>query len=203
MKERGLVIIVSAPSGAGKSTICARVLKKVRGTVYSVSVTTRPPRKGEVHGKSYFFTDEKNFRKLIRQKKLLEWAHVHGHYYGTPKDFILKNLARGKVLILDIDVQGAMKIKKTELKNAVYVFIMTPDFETLKKRLINRGLDDEKVIQLRLKNARKELGYLKYYDYLIINDKLDIAVSKLCSVITAELLKINKDTCRNKRSQII
>ncbi len=203
MKERGLVIIVSAPSGAGKSTICARALKKVPNSVYSVSVTTRQPRKGEIHGKSYFFTDEKNFKQLIRHKKLLEWALVHGHYYGTPKDFILKNLAQGKILILDIDVQGAMKIKKTGLKNAVYVFIMTPDFKTLKERLISRGLDDKKVIQLRLKNARKELRYLKYYDYLIINDKLDDAVSKLCAIITAELLKINKDTLSNKRRQIL
>ncbi|MDI6757682.1 MAG: guanylate kinase, partial [Endomicrobiia bacterium] len=160
MKQKGLVVIVSAPSGAGKSTICARALKKIPSAMYSVSVTTRPPRKGEVHGKSYFFVTKKEFLRLIARGSLIEWALVHGYYYGTPREFIEKNVARGKVLILDIDVQGAMKIKKGRLANAVYVFIMTPTFDILKKRLIGRGLDAEEVIRVRLKNARKELEYL-------------------------------------------
>jgi guanylate kinase len=196
MKTKGLVVIVSAPSGAGKSTICARVLKRIPEAMYSVSVTTRRPRRGEVHGKSYFFVNEKRFRRLIADGKLLEWAKVHGYYYGTPRDFIEKNVARGKILMLDIDVQGAMKIKRGRLANAVYVFIMTPTFEILKKRLIGRGLDAEEVIRVRLKNARKELDYLDKYDYLIINDEVDAAVGKLEALITAERLKVSRQNRR-------
>ncbi|PKN02227.1 MAG: guanylate kinase [Elusimicrobia bacterium HGW-Elusimicrobia-1] len=196
MKTKGLVVIVSAPSGAGKSTICARVLKRIPEAMYSVSVTTRRPRRGEIHGKSYFFVDEKRFRRLIADGKLLEWARVHGHYYGTPRDFIGENVARGKILMLDIDVQGAMKIKRGRLANAVYVFIMTPTFEILKKRLIGRGLDAEEVIRVRLKNARKELEYLDKYDYLIINDEVDAAVGKLEALITAERLKVSRQNRR-------
>lgn len=196
MKTKGLVVIVSAPSGAGKSTICARVLKRIPEAMYSVSVTTRRPRRGEIHGKSYFFVDEKHFRRLIADGKLLEWARVHGHYYGTPRDFIVENVARGKILMLDIDVQGAMKIKRGRLANAVYVFIMTPTFEILKKRLIGRGLDAEEVIRVRLKNARKELEYLDKYDYLIINDEVDAAVGKLEALITAERLKVSRQNRR-------
>lgn len=149
-----------------------------------------------MHGKSYFFVTKKEFLRLIARGKLIEWALVHGYYYGTPGEFIEKNVARGKVLILDIDVQGAMKIKKGRLANAVYVFIMTPTFDILKKRLIGRGLDAEEVIRVRLKNARKELEYLNKYDYLIINDVVDSAVKKLETVITAERLKVSRQNRR-------
>lgn len=194
MGRKGLLVVVSAPSGAGKSTICAKVLKLFDNAVYSVSATTRKPRMGEVHGRNYFFLSVPEFKKLIKQKKLLEWAKVHGHYYGTPKKFIRDNIAKGKIVILDIDVQGAMKIKRARIPNSVFIFIKTPTFEILKRRLINRGSDDKETIAVRLNNARHELKYCDRYDYLVINDKVNAAAQKIKSIIIAETLKIPKKT---------
>ncbi len=194
MKKKGFALIVSAPSGAGKSTICSKVIETLKDiAVYSVSTTTRPPRKGEIDGKSYFFVTKDKFKKLVAKKKLLEWANVHGHYYGTPKEFIARQIGLGKVVVLDIDVQGAMKIKKLNLPNTVFVFIMTPTFRILKERLINRGSEDSRVIKMRLKNAKNELRRLKNYNYLVINDKMGDAVKKMVAIITAERLRIKSE----------
>lgn len=190
VNKKGLLVVISAPSGTGKTTICNGVLKSLRNSVFSVSVTTRPARQGEVHGKDYFFVTTKEFKNLLKHKKLLEWARVHGHYYGTPKDFVDRKISEGKVVILDIDVQGALKLKG--YPNAVFVFLMAPSFETLKQRLIGRGSEDQKSIAIRLRNARRELKYLKYYDYLVINDEIDLAIKRVKSIIATELAQKQK-----------
>ncbi len=187
--KNGLVVVVSAPSGAGKSTICNKIIKNLKKAAYSVSATTRKPRKGEIDGKDYFFLSEQQFKKLIKSNKLLEWAHVHGHYYGTPREFIEKQLSEGRIIILDIDVRGAMQLKKAELPRAIFIFIKTPTFSELKKRLIQRGLDAKKTIDLRLKNAKNELKFAKNYDYVIINDKLPKAIKETQAVILKEYRK--------------
>jgi guanylate kinase len=190
MRNDGLVIVISAPSGAGKTTLCKELIKKKPNLKFSISCTTRPPRPGEKNGVDYSFITKTTFFEMVRRKKFAEWARVHDQYYGTPKDFIEINLKRGKDVLLDIDVQGGVKILKLYPK-AVRVFVMTPSFGVLEKRLRKRKKDSESVIQKRLKNARRELSYMPRYDYLIINDDLKAAVSRLENVVVAEHMKLS------------
>lgn len=185
MKNDGIIIVVSAPSGAGKTTLCDRAVEKLPNLEYSISCTTRPMRPGERDGIDYVFVAEKKFREMARQQAFVEWARVHDHFYGTPKKFLEKSIKAGKDVILDIDVQGAMSIRKC-FPQAVLVFIMTPTLAELERRLRSRNKDSDAVIRTRLRNARTELTYLPRYDYLIINDDLDAAVVQLESVIVAE-----------------
>lgn len=198
MKNKGMIIIVSAPSGAGKTTICSALMKSDKNIVYSVSTTTRSPRKGEKNGREYFFVDEETFRKDIRKKMFVEWAKVHDHFYGTSKKFLNETISSGKDVLLDIDVQGAIKIKK-QYKDALMIFITAPSIKVLKERLIKRNKDSLDVIRVRLANARKELTYLPKYDYLILNDKLDKSIENIKSVINAERISIK----RNKQNKNI
>lgn len=185
MQNAGIVVVVSAPSGAGKSTLCDRLVDTLPNLEYSISCTTRPMRPGERDGIDYVFVAEKKFREMVRQKAFVEWARVHDHYYGTPKKFLEKSIRAGKDVILDIDVQGGMAIRKS-FPQAVLVFIMTPTMAELEKRLRARNKDSDAVIRTRLRNARTELAFLPRYDYLIINDDLDTATAQLESVIIAE-----------------
>lgn len=189
MQKDGLVIVISAPSGAGKTTICKELIKKKPDLRFSISCTTRPARKGEKNGKDYFFIAKKEFFKMVRGKKFAEWARVHDQYYGTPKEYIEKHLKQGRDVLLDIDVQGGVKILK-KYPLAVLIFVMTPSFRVLEKRLRARKKDSESVIQKRLKNARMELGFLPQYSYLIINDDLPAAVKQLQNIVEAEHLKL-------------
>ncbi|MDR3111993.1 MAG: guanylate kinase [Elusimicrobiota bacterium] len=190
-EKEGTLIVISAPSGTGKTTICKEILRKIGNLEYSISYTTRLPRKDEKDGREYFFVDEKTFKKMIDNKKFVEWANVHQNYYGTSKDFLNKALKNGKNVILEIDVQGGEKIKEIYPYSCM-VFIAPPSFKTLKERLIARNKDSAKTIKLRLKNAKDELKYLPKYDYLVINENLNDAVSNVKNIILSQSCKIRK-----------
>ena len=191
-KQKGMVIIISAPSGAGKTSICDAVVKKNKNIVYSISTTTRAPRKGEKNGREYFFVTERQFKDEIKQKMFAEWAKVHNNYYGTSKKTLENIISKGKDVLLDIDVQGAVKIKK-EYKQALMIFIMAPSLKVLKQRLIKRNKDSKQTIAVRLKNAEKEIKYIDKYDYLVINDKLPESIKQVENIISCSKLstKIN------------
>ncbi len=189
--KKGLFIVVSAPSGAGKTTLCSALFAALPGIRFSVSCTTRTPRAGEVDGRDYFFISEAVFKRMISQNAFVEWAVVHGHYYGTPKKHLITSIRNGTDIVLDIDVQGGLAIKKL-FPEALMIYIMAPSIAELKKRLLARGKDTGQVIALRVKNACKELKSLKRYDYLIINDDLAEASADLISIVRAEHRRISR-----------
>lgn len=192
------LLVVSAPSGGGKTTLCHKLLAELEGIQYSTSCTTRPPRAGETNGIDYFFMSEQDFMEKQKHGEFLESALVHGYWYGTPKEAVLRSLREGTDILMDIDVQGAEKIrnlvatdKDKELKNAfVDIFISPPDIETLRIRLVNRGKDNNDTIERRTNNAAAEMEKSDRYKYKIINDKLDTAYDCLRSIVIAE-------RCRN------
>ena len=167
----GFLVVFTAPSGAGKTTIRDGLLSERPDILYSISATTRDKRPGEEDGVDYFFVKEDRFREMIQNDELLEWAEVHGHYYGTPKSFVKKNIKKGKIIIMDIDVQGGVNVKK-RFPDAVFVFILPPSFEELRKRLNERGTDSMETIDLRLENAKKEIALMYNYNYLVINENI-------------------------------
>lgn len=191
MAKKGLIIVLSAPSGAGKTTLCSLLIKKSKNTVSSVSYTTRPPRKGEKNGRDYFFVNRMRFLKMIVKKEFVEWARVYDNYYGTPKKYLEKVINSGKDIALDIDVQGGLNIKKL-YPEAVLVFVTAPSLEMIEKRLKSRKKDSKAEILKRISCARKELKYMPYYDYLLINDNLDKSLKKLMTIVEAEHMKISK-----------
>lgn len=194
MSEKGLLIVVSGPSGVGKGTLCNTLVKNIDNLFISISATTRPPRTGEINGVNYIFMNRENFEEKIEKGQFLEWAKVYNNYYGTPKEFVIEKLKEGKDVILEIDIQGAAQVKKS-CPNGVFVFIAPPSLDELRKRIVNRGTDNEESINLRLKSAKEEMRASFDYDYVIINDDLNKAVLKLQSVILAERCKVprNKD----------
>lgn len=182
----GSLFIVSAPSGTGKTTLLRRVMQQVGNLVFSISHTTRSPRRGEVDGRDYYFVDNDRFSAMIEDNAFLEWAKVHGNYYGTAISPLSSRLEQDNDVILDIDVQGAALVRAAGTFPAVSIFVAPPDLEELEKRLRGRGSDDEETIRRRLTNARQEMAQRHDYEYLIVNDHLDDAVSMLCGIIYAE-----------------
>jgi guanylate kinase len=189
----GILFVVSAPSGAGKTTILQKMMAGLPGLVFSVSYTTRGPRPGEQDGRDYHFISHEAFT-LIRSRQpigFLEWAEVHGNLYGTGREEVERLLGAGRDVVLDIDVQGAMQVRKTS--DPILIFIAPPSPAELESRLRKRGTETEATIALRLENARREMQYAEDYDYLIINDRLADAVDCLRSIVVAE-------RCRRRRS---
>jgi guanylate kinase len=186
--------VVSAPSGAGKTTLINMLLSVDDRFGFSISTTTRPVRPGEIEGKSYYFTDVAGFRAMIEEGAFVEWARVHGNYYGTAKKEIDRILNTGKIPIFDVDVQGARAMKNA-VDGAAYIFIVPPSREVLELRLRNRKTDSEEQIQIRLRNAIRELKEYALYDYIVVNDDLDTALNQVRSIVTAELCK--KDIVSN------
>jgi len=184
----GLLYIVSGPSGAGKSTLIKNVLNKITGFSFSVSYTTRGRRPGEIDGKDYFFIDKSTFLQLKENGELLEWAEVHGNYYGTSKKFVEETLKKSRGLVLDVDVQGALNIKKIYRK-AIYIFILPPSNEDLEERLKKRGTESEDSLEIRLKDAKWEISHIKDFDYIIVNQEIEESTNQLISVLVAEQLK--------------
>lgn len=180
---KGKLIIVSGPSGSGKSTV-TKLVKDRLNIPLSISATTRQPRVGEIDGKDYFFLTREIFEQKIKNDEFYEYANVHGNYYGTLKEVVESNLNKGLNVILEIDVQGALIAKKKK-KDAILVFFRTKDMETLENRLRNRKTDSEEVIQLRLKNAAKELEYEPEYDYTIINNDIKQSCKELINIINS------------------
>lgn len=188
-KNNGTLFIISAPSGAGKTTLCRELLRKVPGLKLSVSYTTRLPRKGEVNDVHYTFISEKKFKNMIFRGEFAEWAKVHGNFYGTSLKRLKILNKEGYDIVLDIDVQGARQIKKT-CRNAVYIFILPPSMNILKQRLAKRKTEDAEKVRQRLERAKDEIAGYRLYDYVIINNKLDKAYRELESIIIADKLKI-------------
>lgn len=187
--ERGKLIVVSGPSGAGKSTVIARLMREDPDIVFSVSATTRPPREGEIDGKSYFFVTREKFQSMVENGELLEHAEYVGNCYGTPKAPVLASLKAGKSVLFDIEVQGAAQIK-AQCPEAILIFVVPSDFSQIEKRLRARGTDSEEKIQGRLMQARRECERATNYDYVVLNDDPDRAADEMRSIITAEKCKM-------------
>ena len=185
MMGMGKLFLISAPSGAGKTTLVRKVLKQFKSLSYSVSHTTRSPRKNEQEGFDYFFITLAEFEQKISLGLWLEWAKVHDNYYGTSGQFVRNSLEKGRNLLLDIDIQGARQIMDSDL-DLVSIFIMPPSFEVLSQRLENRGTDSRKVIARRLANAKLEMSQKDLYQYVVVNDDLDEATEELCSIFEKE-----------------
>lgn len=181
------ILVVSGPSGVGKSTVVDHVLERSANLVHSVSVTTRAARGQEVDGEDYFFVTPEEFARRRDAGELLEWAEVHGSLYGTPAAFVEKKLLEGSSVVLEIDVQGGMSVKEKN-PDAVLVFLLPPSYTVLRERLAGRGTDDEEVVRRRLENARKEITYYNRYDYIIVNDDLARCVDDVLAVIRSESL---------------
>ncbi len=192
MFNKGLLIVVSGPSGAGKGTICSAYLERNPHAMLSVSVTTRKPRIGEKEGKNYFFRDKETFLKMVEDGEFLEYAEVYGNYYGTPKKFVEEELAAGNDVILEIDIQGALQVKE-RFPEAVFVFIIPPSMEELKRRIVKRGTEDAEAIYRRFQSAYEELNYISRYNYVIINDTVESAVAKLEAIVLAEKCRVDRN----------
>ncbi len=189
--RRGILYIVSAPSGAGKTTLCKQIVASVPGVWHSVSCTTRLPRPGEDHGREYFFTDDHVFQGMVARDEFLEYAHVHSHWYGTPRKPLMDKIEAGIDVLLEIDVQGALQIKKS-FENAVSIFILPPSLDVLRTRLQNRGSDSQEEIARRLRTVKEEIRHFQEYSYIVCNDDLTRSLHDLRSIFWAERLKTHR-----------
>lgn len=190
MEKKGLLIVVSGPSGAGKGTICKSLVGK-GDFLISVSATTRQPRKGEVEGVNYYFLTKEEFESKIKNDDFIEYAEVYGNYYGTPKSKVLNCIENGINVILEIDIQGALKVKRT-YPDGVFIFILPPSMDELKKRISNRGSETPQSLMIRFKSAYEEIKYVSRYNYVVVNDTVDMAVKRIQSIIIAEQCRADR-----------
>lgn len=184
MNRKGVLVVISGFSGAGKGTLMKNLLAKYDNYALSISMTTRQPRTGEVDGREYFFASKEEFEDKIKTEGLIEYACYCDHYYGTPRDYVEKQLADGKDVILEIEIQGAMKVKE-KFPETLLLFVMPPSAEELKKRLTGRGTETEEVIAQRLHRAAEESEGIENYDYIVVNDDLDACTERLHAMIDA------------------
>ncbi len=194
LARRGLLFILSSPSGAGKSTIARMLLEQDGHIALSVSVTTRPPRPGEVDGKDYHFIDEAEFHRLVEENALLEWAKVFGHYYGTPKAQVKQGLRDGQDFLFDIDWQGTQQLYQRAEGDVVRVFILPPSLEELHRRLRSRNTDSEEVIAGRMARAQDEISHWDGYDFVVINDNVESCFDKVRQILDSERMRRARQT---------
>ncbi len=192
--SKGKLFVISGPSGAGKGTICNALMKDADPDelCLSISVTTRAPRTGEIDGVHYYFISEEDFDDLREREGLLEFAEVYGHHYGTPKQKVIDKLNEGVDVILEIEMQGALKVRKS-YPDGVFIFILPPSMAELRKRITGRGTETQDVIDLRLSKALSEIAYIDKYDYAVVNGSLDEAVERVRAIIKAEHSKVTED----------
>lgn len=195
---RGILFVVSSPSGGGKGTLIQRVLKQVPNLSYSVSFTTRAPRNGEVNGREYFFITPERFEEMVAANEFLEWAHVHSKLYGTSRQQVTREIAEGRDIILEVDVQGAASVRAL-MADSVSIFILPPSFEVLKQRLEARGTDSPEELDLRLRNAPMELKDYSAFQYVILNDDLDRAANQMTAIVHAERARLSRQEAKVKR----
>lgn len=203
MKHKGILIVVSGFSGVGKGTLMKQLVHSYDNYALSVSMTTRQPRPGETDGKEYFFVSKENFEKKIEEKGLIEYACYCGNYYGTPKEYVEKQLEKGKDVILEIEIQGALKVKE-QFPTALLLFVMPPSAQELKRRLEGRGTETKEIIEKRLKRAFEEAEGIENYDFIIINDKLEECVKEMHGLILAahETPDRNQEFIDNMRKEL-
>ncbi|MEI4359827.1 guanylate kinase [Streptococcus suis] len=192
MKERGLLIVFSGPSGVGKGTVRKEIFESSDNKFeYSVSMTTRPQRPGEVDGVDYFFRSREEFEDLIRQGQMLEYAEYVGNYYGTPLTYVNETLDKGIDVFLEIEVQGALQVKK-KVPDGVFIFLTPPDLEELQDRLIGRGTDSEEIIAQRIERTKEEIALMREYDYAVVNDEVPLAAERVKRIIEAEHFRVDR-----------
>ena len=190
--RKGLLIVISGASGTGKGTVCKKILADLPKIAYSISATTRAPRPGEVDGREYYFLSVEEFKAWIAEEKFLEYAEVYGNFYGTPLNKIEERLNRGEDIILEIDVQGALNVKK-KCPEGIYIFLLPPSLEELKNRVEGRGTETPESLARRLKNAVAEIKIGLQYDYVVVNDTIDNAAAQIKAILIAERLKVTRN----------
>lgn len=188
-KSSGSLFVVSAPSGAGKTTLCQRLVSADDGLRYSISYTSRPPREGEVHGRDYNFVSRPVFEEMIEQGRFVEWAEVYGNLYGTAREEVEGPINAGFDLLFDVDIQGGRKIKAA-FSEAVLIFVAPPSLNELANRLKRRNKDSEEILQMRLKESKEELQAVWHYDYVVVNDQFEEALERMKAIITAERCRV-------------
>jgi guanylate kinase len=189
LRSKGIMLVLSSPSGAGKSSLARKLIDSSENIVLSISVTTRPIRPGEIDGKDYYFVDKDSFENRVREGRFLEWASVFGNLYGTPKDKVEESLNKVQDMVFDIDWQGARSLKQRMPDDVVSIYILPPSMEELRNRLVNRSQDSIEIIESRMQKAYQEASHYIEYDYVIINDNFDESLYKLKSILNAEHLK--------------
>ncbi|MCA1030014.1 guanylate kinase [Bacillus timonensis] len=199
MNERGLLIVLSGPSGVGKGTVRKEIFSQPDTKFeYSISMTTRKPREGEVDGVDYFFKSREEFQELIKQNKFIEWAEYVGNYYGTPIDYVEKTLQEGKDVFLEIEVQGAIQVRNT-FPEGLFIFLMPPSLGELKNRIVTRGTETEDLINNRMKVAKEEIEMMDAYDYVVENDHVELACERIKAIVTAEHCRKDRVSKRYKK----
>jgi len=198
--EKGILFILSGPSGVGKGTVRGRLFERAKNLKYSISMTTREKRAGEVDGIDYFYKTKPEFEKLIKEKKLLEHAEYVNNYYGTPQDYVEETLAAGHDVFLEIEVQGALQVQKN-FPEGVFLFLFPPSLDELQQRIVNRGTESKELVLNRLKEAKKEIEMMHAYDYVVVNDDVDTAVTKIEAIIQSEHCK--QERVAQKYKQIL
>jgi guanylate kinase len=198
IEEKGILFVLSGPSGVGKGTVRKALFSQKTDLKYSISMTTREKRPGEQEGVDYFFKSKDDFETLIEQKQLLEYAKYVNNYYGTPRDYVEKTLAAGHDVFLEIEVQGALQVREN-FPEGVFIFLFPPSLEELKNRILHRGTETQELVLNRLKEARKEIEMMDAYDYVVVNDDVDLAVSKIHAIIQSEHLRRERIAKQYKR----
>jgi len=188
---KGFLLVLSGPSGSGKGTVSQALMSKRDDIVFSISATTRKPRPTEVNGENYFFLSEEEFKRMEENNEFLESAFVHTNHYGSPKQFVMDQIEKGEIVLLEIDVQGALQIKKN-YKEACFIFLLPPTMDELRNRIVKRGTESEEDINTRFENAFKELDFVGEYDFFVVNDKVENAVKDIEAIIAAERLRVKR-----------
>ncbi|NLC43032.1 MAG: guanylate kinase [Clostridiales bacterium] len=193
MEKKGLLIVISGPSGAGKGTICKEWMQNNPDAVLSISATTRAPRPMEKDSVNYFFKTREEFEAMIEENEFLEYAQVYDNYYGTPRKYVQQQLKEGRDVILEIDIQGALKVKD-RFDTGIFIFIIPPSMEELKRRIVTRGTEDPNVILKRFSSAFEEINFIKRYNYVVVNDTVEEATKKVDAIIMAEKCRVDRNT---------